>query len=427
MGVGLVLVSVYRSTGIKKAMSKMSTRAHSTITAPPWWLWTTLIHLFFITIAAAIIFSAVPGWLESRDSALSLYHESNYAVWWSGYCFLAAGVIFYALTGNVSTNKDRFMWAVVAAVAFALSTDEIGSLHERLSRVGGWWALLPFAVIGTAAFGYAIGRTVLTPTHRLSGILILCSLLIFFAIAGLEFVEHNYRIRSRFLARGSLVLEEAIELFAASLLILSAILAYRKTRPRIQQNSIVVTPSELPFVREILFLGLLLHLLIAIEWVPYLWTSRRSPDYVAGNPVFWYPLFVFVILIYHCVSNARNDTDVGAKAKWLVGAIIFFLLSTGQLYNHGYFISGFLGNVPERWYAGTLARVLWTVIPVLIYMAAIIPIRYLLSCGVLLALVIYTLDFGRAVYFEKYYILSGFLSYLCFYLLSRFGDNSPAR
>ena len=403
----------------------MLARLYYIFTAPPWWLWTTLIHLFFIAIAAAIISSAIPGWLESRDSALSLYHESNYAVWWSGYCFLAAGVIFYALAGRVNTNKDRFMWVVVAAVALALSADEIGSLHERFSRTGGWSALLPFAVIGTGALGYAIGRTVLTPAHRLSGILILGSLLVFFAVAGLEFIEHNYRNKSHFLARSSLVLEEAIELFAASLLILSAILAMRKTNPRLKNTSIVVNPTELPLVREILFLGLLLHLFVAIDWVPYLWVPRQSPDYVGGNPVFWYPLFVFVILIYHCVSYARNDTDAGAKAKWLVGAIIFFLLSTGQLYNHGYFISGFLDSLPERYYAGYHPKVLWTVIPVLIWMAAVIPIRYLLGYGILLGLVIYTLDFGRAEYFEKYYILSGFLSYLCFYLLSRSGDNKP--
>ncbi|MDH3377002.1 MAG: hypothetical protein OEQ39_08550 [Gammaproteobacteria bacterium] len=405
----------------------MLARLYSTITAPPWWLWTTLIHLFFVTIAAAIIFRAVPGWLESRDSALSLYHESNYAVWWSGYCFLAAGVIFYAVAGRVNTAKDRLMWAVVAAVVLALSADEIGSLHERVSRAGGWWALLPFAVIGTGAFGYAIGRTVLTPAHRLSGILILSSLLIFFAVAGLEFVEHNYRFKSSLFARGSLVFEEAIELFAASLLILSATLAFRKTKLRIKKTSIVVNPSELPLVREVLFLGLLMHLLVAIDWVPYLWEPRRSVNYVAGNPVFWYPLFVFLILIYHCVSNARNDTNVGAKAKWLVGAVIFFLLSTGQLYNHGYFISGFLDNMPERYYAGYHATVLWTVIPLLIYMAAIIPIRYILSYGILLGLVIYTLDFGRNEYFEKYYILSGFLSYLCFYLFTRFGAGTTAR
>ena len=127
------------------------------------------------------------------------------------------------------------------------------------------------------------------------------------------------------------------------------------------------------------------------------------------------------------IGNARKNAGVGSKYKWIMCSAVFFLLSTGQLYNHGYFISGFTDIVPARMYTEYHAKVVWTVIPVIFCTIALVPPRNVMRFGVLLGLLLIILSFGRDEYFEKYYILSGFSSYLCFYLFTGFGAGTNAR
>lgn len=395
----------------------MSNRSPGGITLLPWWLWIILMHLVFITLTGAKIFNRLPEWLKPRSHALSLVYEHNYAVWWSGFCLMLAGILFYRLASlSHITVRDKFMWLLVAVVTLGLSADEVGSVHERAMGFGGWWGLLPFAVLGTLAFGYAIGRMVLNPDRRFSALLICVSLMMFFAVAGLEYLEHAVRFK-HYLAKSRFILEEGVELMAGFLLILAAILQIRKsTGTSISGATIVVAPASLIWVRHVLFFGLILHLLACIFWAPLVWAPRGTAEGDRGNPAFWYPMFVFVLAAFHCAFQAGASHTVRTRILWVVGLLIFLGLSTGQMSNHGNFISGFTELMTKEMYSGYYARVFWTTLPPLLFVLFMKPGLWLAKYLLLLLFLIYLLNTGR-FYFEAYYLLSGFVAYLSFFLL----------
>lgn len=383
----------------------------------PWWLWIIVINMVFITISGAKIHGRIPQWLKPMGSSLSLFHEGNYAVWWSGFCLMIAGILFYRLASLPhNTVRDKFMWLVLAVVTLGLSADEVGSVHERVSSFGGWWALLPFAVLGTLSFGYAIGRMLLDPDRRISALLICASLMIFFTVAGFEYLEHRVRIEYN-TARFMLIMEEGMELMATFLLILAAILQIRKsTGTSISGTTIVVAPESLMWVRYVLFFGLILHLLVCIFWVPYLWLPRGAQGSDRGNPAFWYPMFVFVLVAYHCALQAASASTVRTRIFWVAGLLIFIGLSSGQLQNHGNFLSSHMEFLSKEIYSDYYTRVLWTALPPLLIALIVKPDLRLAKYVLLSLLLVYVLHAGRN-YFEAYYILSGFIAYLSFFLL----------
>ncbi|MDH3694220.1 MAG: hypothetical protein OER96_06590 [Gammaproteobacteria bacterium] len=67
-------------------------------------------------------------------------------------------VLSFVASQRSISNKDRFMWGTLAMIMAGLSLDEIGSLHERLSLIGGWWMLAPFALVGISMTLYTFWR-----------------------------------------------------------------------------------------------------------------------------------------------------------------------------------------------------------------------------------------------------------------------------
>ncbi|MFC1665657.1 hypothetical protein ACFL17_08525 [Pseudomonadota bacterium] len=405
----------------------MSNKVSTHITSPPWWLWIILVHILFITTTGLKVFHKVPKWLKPGDSALNLLAEHNYAVWWSGFCLMLAGILFYYLASQVhNVGKDRFMWLVLAAVTLGLSADEVASVHERVSQFGGWWALLPFAILGTLAFGYAIIRMILDQARRVSALLICTSLIIFFAVAGLEHLEHTADF-SFYVAKSRLIVEEGAELIAGFLLILAAILQVRKsTGVAISQMTTIVAPGSLIWIKQVLFFGLILHLLVCIFWVPVIWVPAGAPGHERGNPAYWYPMFVFVLAAFHCACQARTTPILRSQVFWVVGVLMFLGLSTGQMINHGYFISVYTEILPKELHIAFYARASWTVLPPLLFILFLKPGLGSVNYLFLTLFLIYLLHPGRA-YFEAYYILSGFAAYLLIFLLlntTRSGDRN---
>ncbi len=376
----------------------------------PWWVWTTIVHLFFIGMLTWVIaFGGRTELWADRAVPLSLSHEGNYSVWWSGVCLLLSGLMFFRLGGDAYYSlKDRVMWITLSLVVLALSVDEVGSLHERVSMLGGWWALLPFGLIGIGAFTYAIVRMLHTSHYRTSGLLVLASLGLFVGVAGLEQLESLNYFHTTWIAQSRLVVEEGVELLAESLLILAAALQIsRRTGVSVHRVSIVTMPFTLPGIRELMFAGLVLQLIITVIWMPYLWIHKM------GDPAYWYPIFGFLMVAFHCMHRASFG---GSKRKFhIYGAVIFVALSTGQMYNHGVFIDAWTGLVPDYLYATWNARAAWTVVPAVLYLATVVRFSILLRYGAVFGLFLVMLHSG-AEYYETYYILSGVFCYMCFHL-----------
>jgi hypothetical protein len=178
----------------------------------------------------------------------------------------------------------------------------------------------------------------------------------------------------------------------------------------------VTAPGSLIWVRYVVFFGLILHLLVCIFWVPYLWLPQGAQGYDRGNPAFWYPMFVFVLVAYHCAFQAGAAATVRTRIFWVAGLLIFIGLSAGQLQNHGNFLSSQIGFLSEKMYGSYYARVLWTALPPLLFVLTVKPGLWLAKYLLLLLFLAYMLHAGRN-YFEAYYIWSGFLAYLSFFLL----------
>ena len=114
---------------------------------------------------------------------------------------------------------------LLGVFSLALCMDEIGSIHETVAQFGEWKALAPFVLVFGGAFLFSIWRLLQTPGMRIPAILILGGVLIFAAVAGLEFVEHNVEF-DPVEQRIRLIAEEGIELVAIGLLVSAGILAW---------------------------------------------------------------------------------------------------------------------------------------------------------------------------------------------------------
>lgn len=390
----------------------MNAAQDSSVRGLPWWLWMSVGHLFFVA-CLYILIERVGIWNVHALQHFSLARENNLAVWWAGFCLLLSGLCFYRLgcIGRI-TMPDRIMWLSLSAMALGLCLDEIGSLHERISLVGGWWALAPFGAVGGGVFLYAVARCLLRREHMASGLSILAGLLIFVAVAGLEHLEHletGWSDRFSMLSRFRLVLEEGIELVGSFCLVLAAVLALaRNTRMSWRDVSIVMDPLRLTAVQELLFIGLFLHLGVTILAMPYLSDPGR------GNPAYWYPNLVFVLCAFHCMHRYSRDEGL----LWALGVVLFVCLAVGQMQNIGVLIYESFGRSANDWVTGFYPAAAWTLAPALAFLSTRVSKKWVLIHG-LLALGVMVMLRNGTDFFEAYYILSGIFALQCFNLLAR--------
>ena len=305
------------------------------------WYWVWLISGFFIAIMAVYFFTKYPAWLHFSYRGLSLSHEMNYAVWWSGICLFIAAIIF-ANVGSISYQQGKKTWAwyILALAMVALCFDEVGSLHEAVARVGGWQALLPFALVFAIAFGYVLVELVREKATRLIAFLIIISLSIFVFVAGLEFLEHDLSFLHLFYRRLRLVGEEAVELVAMGILISAGLIAMARVgdtdRRFLNATAIVSRIVEYPFV---MFTILVAQIVVTTTFV--------VPNYTffpEGNPAALFPvllLFCLSILSLQVRQHSQHSND---KKFWLAQALIFLLASLLQMYNLNIFLNHLFGH-----------------------------------------------------------------------------------
>ncbi|HJP45711.1 MAG TPA: hypothetical protein QGH18_06855 [Arenicellales bacterium] len=379
--------------------------------AVPWWIWVLLLHAFAVYMLYYGIYKG--GWGGSTADQiipLSLAHENNFAVWWAGVCLLIPGLLFFMLGArDALAIRDRVMWISLALVVLGLSLDEVGSLHERVSLIGGWWALLPFGVIGSAVFGYGIVRMLHQHGSRGSGLLVMISLGLFFSVAALEELESIHFFAKPW--RGwRLIAEEVIELGAESLLILAAVLQISTlTGQSLNRISILVMPKNVRAFDTLVFVALLGHVATAVLLIP------EDRSWGGGNPEIWYPMAVFLLVAFHFLH-----VPVGFERRFVERVLVasaFVLLSMGQTYNFGEYLVAWFPNIMEAsFYENWFTRTSVTLLPVVLIAAFTVSWKTLLL-HLLASVALLVLLSEGSLYFETYYLFSGIVACIAYRLL----------
>lgn len=267
-------------------------------------------------------------WLFHGYPAVSLTHEMNYAVWWSGIGLFVAGLVFFRVA-QIDVEK-RLAFGILGLACVALCIDEIGSLHESVARIGGWVALAPFAMVFGAMFSWSLFILYRDTRTLWTALLVTLGVGVFVGVAGLEFIEHNIIIWDATLRRLRLIGEEAIELVGISFLVIGGLLAYRRLRHRdpaaadagiISVSAVLDLAMRYPVLSFALFF---MQTTMAIGVV-----LPHSNYLTEGNVLSLYPLLMAFSLGLYCFYRARSYSG-RAQLQWL--GLVLVLTSVLQIF-----------------------------------------------------------------------------------------------
>lgn len=383
------------------------------------WYWIWLVSAFFVSMMVVFFFFDYPGWFHFAYRGVSLSHEMNYAVWWSGIClFLAAIVFATAGTKAPETGGKAWVWYILALAMLALCYDEVGSLHETVARVGGWWGLLPFALGFAIVFGIALYELLRIPTTRVTAVLIVIGIGIFVGVAGLEVLEHDAGFQHNFWRRVRLVGEEAVELVAMGVLITSGLIAL--VRMGIKDTGFLTATAA---VEKIMDFPLLIFTLFVLQLVISI--AVIVPNYTffpEGNPSALFPMLLFFCLSIVAMQRGRSG---GQNGFWKILAVLLLAASILQMYNLNTFINNLTGLKVMLMTGPPLSWVM-TAIPLAVlcfyqFRAGRIQIKRMITLAVLLFLV-YLLVFPDLEFRYRieylYFLFSSAVAYSCYQVMS---------
>ncbi len=292
--------------------------------AIPWWYWMWGIHILLVGSLYLYMFTPYKtDWFKLMFPTISLGQEENYAVWWSGICLFIASSLFYKIASANPTLKSSWKWGVLSLAMLALAFDEIGSLHEVVSKFGGWEALIPFALIFIVGFMAALFVLVRTPGYRIAAVLIFLGIALFASVALLEFVEHNLELTNR-QQRRRLLIEEGVELFAMSLIIIAGLISMK--REGITQRSLSEVIGN---TRQLFFHPTLVFALFGIQFVAISgFAVPHAGMFSEGNPASVFPIFMYYILSMMCIHIGHVQRNY---VLWWGFAGLFLFTSLCQI------------------------------------------------------------------------------------------------
>ncbi len=383
------------------------------------WYWIWLIDAVFVAAMVYFFFYKYPGWYHYAFRGISLAHEMNYAVWWSGICLFLAGIVF----ANVGSMEQRrggraWIWYIMALAMVALCFDEVGSLHENVARVGGWLGLLPFALIFMVAFGMAFLYLLGNRPTRVVALLIFLAFSIFIAVAGMEFLEHLETFRHHFWRRVRQVGEEALELIAMGLLITAGLMAMRRMgdpdRRFDNATRVVYHLVDYPFAMFVIFLCQTVLTLALV--VP------NYSFFPEGNPSALYPMLLFFCL---GILSRQLAARGGGSIHVFLG-FAFFTTSLLQLYNLNVFLNHVFSIDVPAMIAPPMSWLV-TLLPYLVLawktLAEGLAQRREVGMHLLLFFLLYLLVFPDLEYRFRvdylYFLFSGAVAWSCYLLISR--------
>ncbi len=333
----------------------MAKRGQRNCTIFSQWYWIWLVSAFFVGVMVVFFFIDYPGWFHFAYRGVSLSHEMSYAVWWSGICLFLAGIVF-ARVGAIAqeTGTKPWVWYVLSLAMIALCFDEVGSLHETVARVGGWWGLLPFALVFAVAFSLTLFQLLRHKPTRQAAVLIVIGISIFVAVAGLEALEHDLGFQHNFWRRVRLVGEEAIELVAMGILITSGLIAMKRLGDGDRRflNATVVVENILDYPMIIFALFITQIAFTAVVIVP------NYTFFPEGNPSALFPILLFFCL--GIIARLRAQ-QIKERHFWNFIGLSFFIASLSQMYNLNTFLNhimdievGVMTGPPLSWVVTTI-------------------------------------------------------------------------
>ena len=388
----------------------------------PWSIWIWAVHGLFVFVMWRYMYiHAKPEWFKQTFSALSLGHEENYAVWWSGICLFIGSQLFYRVAVHARDNREVLAWAFLSVGLLSLAYDEMGSLHEMVSKVGGWQALVPFGVVFMAGFGYALVLLFARPGYRLAATMILLGLGIFGSVASLEFVEHNISM-DRSTQRLRLIVEESIELFAMSLFIIAGLLCLKEKGVGNRRLSEVIGNPRASYRHGLFTFSLfaLQFFLIAAVAIP------NAGQFSEGNPAAVYPVIQFFALFLVCYRLAGREGPA-----WIFAPLGLVFLFTSLCQMHGFV--ALLNKLEMGVTAFTLDRDIWlvTLVPLALSWGAALATGRTRLTTLAPDLVLFA---GIAILLGPdndrpmiYHLFSGAVAYLCYRALVSWQSDNLAQ
>jgi len=270
------------------------------------------------------LFSGGGGWRLLEP--LNLVREGNPATWWSGLALLVAGLLAWELVGRqpgTAPRSSRRSWVAVAAVLIALSADELGSFHERIDLPGGFRGV---AAVGAIAFSWPLLVLFRQQESRRAAVGITLGFGLFGGVAVMEHFERASPLPT-WLRGPRAGLEEGLEL-AAQLLIVIALVRQRRQPPHEPWRAVVPRPDRCPRLPLWLTAALMLHVAVALWFVPTL--TDLGPR---GDPSWWFPFVAFALAAWRVWW--ANVESPSWRSRLVVAALMVASMdSVAQLSQH---------------------------------------------------------------------------------------------
>lgn len=345
----------------------MQSRLRST---PRWLIVFVAITLSLLLYNAPDIYTQLPEtWKHRRGSFLMLF-EMNYPTWWTSMLLLASALLLLE-SANTRDRILRNSSLVLAMLIGALSVDEIGSVHERVSlfsdaRFGSpWAALAPFVLMGVIALLYGVRGLFRSDLGTRAAVFISLGFGVFALVVLQEYLEHHPTFPKFMMQKfgikpgGRIVLEEVTEMIGAMLVLVGSALVRSRGRFGPAIGFALCRPSSIRRLQLFLAAGLTVHCTIAFFFLP-----DRLELTLRGNPAGWYPTAVFFIVFCHAYWQFRDYRDgihagtlmrYGLRDKtsgaaWLTLCVFSLLCSIGFLHNYGHLVGAPLLGVQKAFF-----------------------------------------------------------------------------
>lgn len=291
------------------------------------WVW------FYFFVAGCLFFTVTtyftahiathfPFWAKQQ---FNLAIENNFATWWSGILLLlitlhASDGFFLKRSSNPLQSRG---WAAIALIFAILSMDEIGSIHERASKLislgGIWWSLLPFAIVVLFLIFYSFYALYKSKVSYRRLILIVIGFGLLGSVVVQEFIEHIV-VWAPWIKPLRNSVEEGSELLGMLFLLKACMpntLGLFAGKPGMGPVFKIATE-----MRSYLLALSILALPVAV-YVTVLWSKGQTAHY-QGHPADWVAAVLFVLA---GLSSARHFLRDGIPMKCsemtLVAACLF--------------------------------------------------------------------------------------------------------
>ena len=287
---------------------------------------------------------------------LALTTENSAAAWLSGMQLLLFGLICFSTSAELPMTTEGMRRALIllGLIGLALSTDEMGSIHERVAGFGndhfgsGKPALLPFAIIGAGAIGYSV--LVFYRARASVGNVWLC-VCIGFGLFGLvwvqEHIEHAVSFNRPVAKAWRAVLEEGTELLGFSILLASALhLRSRLGRQWSVSSALLPNQFAVRFTSLFLLMAIVPVLLVRL---PFTRAELEIP--LSGDYGMTIPVHLFAISSLIAVQLSRMCRK--GRNPWLIVGVTLAATSLATLasYPHPFTLPAALGGRTIAWHA----------------------------------------------------------------------------